>query len=337
MLSVCILPISAFAASYFVLNPLVSLAPNESWSLQDFGRIVGGLTISDSTKKNNLNTKQDVTAKKESIAALLSLTTHRQKLLLKRGWIDKQEIKQLLSADDKENLKKVGFEMLGPNRVMLKLKQDYSKPELVIGQAKRFLSQQIMNTVNNPTIRYIGTSLLRVPKNASLEFSSEGHSEHSSRRCVWAHYYSDKKQRQKVPLWFEVSGEIEVYRLTQDVSAGTAFDSTKVAVVSTEIQNLEGRAPLAKFDDAALRFVGPYRAGRLITKGMLQTLPAVVNGERVVVDSMAGKVKIRSTANAVSEGDIGDWVTLRSDSSNTLFKAQVVDRNLVVVGSNHRQ
>lgn len=143
---------------------------------------------------------------------------------------------------------------------------------------------------------------------------------------------------QTVPLVVQVSmirhAVVARRSINQDASVRPA-DVERTAVTFTQLDRLGLDRVAQTVGQRAKQFVP---AGTIIRPEMLEAVPLVRRGELVTLSSVAGGVRIETTAKAAETGLLGDVVTVRSLNDRRIeFDAIVVGPGAVQIGGDPRQ
>lgn len=305
-------PTYAAAASktFFVFHPVVTLAGGAP-VLSSLGRIVG-----------KVPGDVDIKVLESSRVSLRDTSFTRR--LSGDGEVERRELELLIAPLLHSHGVTVSYS--GPQSIHIKYKKNLRDGEIVVKQAKKYLSKKLAD-VKGLTIRHIGSEFPRVRSTGDLIFSSRNSGASLSRRCVWVSVDGGES----VPLWFSVEGQIETFVLSTHVAAGSLVGTKTVVRDWVELKDIRGEPIDSLAELKNKRFSIDARAGRVITRSLIQASPAVAAGDRISVESRAGLVRISILGKALSEGEVGDDVRVKSLSNNEVFTAHVTGKGQVVV------
>lgn len=139
---------------------------------------------------------------------------------------------------------------------------------------------------------------------------------------------------QTVPLVVQVSLIRRVVIASRSVNQGATIHASDVAQVPLSFTRLDklGIDDVARtIGQRAKRFIS---AGSLVDPGMLESVPLVTRGQLVRLTSVAGAVRVVTSAKALRDGLLGETITVRSaDKKRVELDAVVVGPGTVRIGS----
>lgn len=158
----------------------------------------------------------------------------------------------------------------------------------------------------------------------------------SKRMCVWVDLLIDDTHYTTLPVWFDVTVNVEVYELQRDLSAGTPLIPDMLKKAKRDIAAVSGKPVAALAVIEGQRLIRDLPGGTVLTKAALQPVPDVVKGQKLQVKASMGKVTLIATARALEDGNRGDPIRVeRLDGSNN-FMARILDIGLAVVEEDYR-
>jgi flagella basal body P-ring formation protein FlgA len=141
----------------------------------------------------------------------------------------------------------------------------------------------------------------------------------------------DGESYQTVTVWFAVSVYAHVWSAKQDMPALSTPLASAFSREYRDIAALKG-APvvdLAVLD--GMRLIKPLTQASVLSTAMLEPLPAVVKGQQLAVFAYAGKVALRTTAVALSDGTVGQQIRVRHVEDSINYPAVVIGQGRVKV------
>ncbi|MGB2986513.1 MAG: flagellar basal body P-ring formation chaperone FlgA, partial [Phycisphaerae bacterium] len=144
---------------------------------------------------------------------------------------------------------------------------------------------------------------------------------------------ADGRTVQAVPLVVQVSMTRCVVVARRSVNQGATIHSSDVELTPlsfTRLDELGLDAAAQTIGQRAKRFIS---AGSVIDPAMLESVPLVTRGQFVKLMSVAGAVRVVTTAKALRDGLLGEVITVRSlDNKRVEFDGVVVGPGAVQIG-----
>ena len=138
---------------------------------------------------------------------------------------------------------------------------------------------------------------------------------------------------QTVPLVVRVTMSRRVAVARRSINQGATLRASDVEIISVTFDRVDrlGIGDVAHaIGQRAKRFIS---AGSLIKPDELESVPLVTRGQLVTLVSLAGNVRVVTTAKAAQNGLLGETITVRSlDRKRVEFDAEVVGPGAVQIG-----
>jgi len=145
---------------------------------------------------------------------------------------------------------------------------------------------------------------------------------------------ADGRTVQTVPLVVQVSMIRRVVVARRAVNQGATIKSSDVGLIPLSFSRLDklGIDDIAHvLGQRAKRFIS---AGSVVDPGVIESVPLVTRGQLVTLTSVAGAVRVVTTAKAVRDGLLGETVTVRAtDNKRMELDAVVIGPGVVQIGS----
>ncbi|MES9851142.1 MAG: flagellar basal body P-ring formation chaperone FlgA [Candidatus Thiodiazotropha sp. L084R] len=203
-----------------------------------------------------------------------------------------------------------------------------------VSSAQKHLNDWLGKLYDNYAIAPVGKyDDLQLPSGkVSLEAEIAKRDRVKKRMCVWIDLLVDDQQYNTVPVWFDVTVKTEVLELRHDFSAGDRLvqgmlhkqehDLTTVSGTPvTDITILEGQ-----------RLIRDLPMGTVLTEEVIQPIPAVIKGQKVLVKTSVGNVTLTVRARALEDGNEGDPVRVERLDGRDSYMARVLGNGFAVVG-----
>ena len=140
---------------------------------------------------------------------------------------------------------------------------------------------------------------------------------------------------QTIPLVVQVRMMRKVVVARRPINQGATIrlqDIDHVALAFTRTDKLGANDPAMVIGQRAKRFISP---GSVVDPEALESVPVVMRGQLVTLESIAGAVRIVTTAKATRDGLLGEMIKVRAvDSKRIEFDAVVVGPGRVQIGGN---
>lgn len=144
---------------------------------------------------------------------------------------------------------------------------------------------------------------------------------------------ADGRTVQTVPLVAQVSMVRRVVVARRAVNQGATIKTSDVELIPLSFTRLDklGVDDIAHVvGQRAKRFIS---AGSVVDAGVIESVPLVTRGQLVTLTSVAGAIRVVTTAKAVQDGLLGETVTIRAtDNKRVELDAVVVGPGAVEIG-----
>jgi flagellar basal body P-ring formation protein FlgA len=134
-----------------------------------------------------------------------------------------------------------------------------------------------------------------------------------------------------VTVWFSVSAYAHVLTANQDIPALAALQESAFNHDYRDIAALNGIAVVESAALEGMRLLKPLAQGSVLSAAVLEPLPAVIKGQKVAVYAYAGKVALRTTAIALSDGAVSQQIRVRHNEDSINYPAVVIGQGRVRV------
>ncbi|MDH5228503.1 MAG: flagellar basal body P-ring formation chaperone FlgA [Gammaproteobacteria bacterium] len=151
------------------------------------------------------------------------------------------------------------------------------------------------------------------------------------RMCVWVDIHSQSVLYQSVPIWFEVKIKDWVYVARHDLDRGQHLSTQQFLLEQKDITLFPEHLNKASLlEGNRLRL--SVKQGDVLTRRSIEVLPAVSKGEKLKVMVSQGAVVIHADAEALSDGQVGDYIDVKNIRSGLIYQVRVTGDQLAVVG-----
>lgn len=209
--------------------------------------------------------------------------------------------------------------------------------ERIVEIARRFLLQSLAPHFDRVDLRPVGRVAklsdpgVPVQLQARLAPGSVGV---SKRMCVWVDALADGVARRSVPVWFAVSAYKRVLVTETALAPRTRLGLRDLRIDERDVAALPS-APLTQYVDlSSLWLRRPLMAGAIVTQSDMEPIPAVQRDRDVVVNVVAGDIRIETRGTALKDGRVGDLIAVRAGASQEEYTAKVVGVDAVLVEEN---
>jgi flagella basal body P-ring formation protein FlgA len=136
---------------------------------------------------------------------------------------------------------------------------------------------------------------------------------------------------QTVTAWFSVTVFAQVLTANRDLPALSPLQESVFKREYRDIAGLQGLPVTGSSALEGMRLKQPLAKGAALSASLLEPLPAVVKGQQVAVYATAGQVALKTTAVAMSDGDMLQRIQVRHVEDSINYPATVVGRGQVRV------
>lgn len=133
---------------------------------------------------------------------------------------------------------------------------------------------------------------------------------------VWVDIFVDEQFVRAVPVRFEVGVFTELSTATSDLPGGATVDAASLTKREVDITRFPGQDTLAELSDGPQRLRRPVRLGDVVTRQLVESLPAVGRGTRATLLVNAGAVTLESRVDVLQDGYPGQTVRVRQSGQS---------------------
>lgn len=142
--------------------------------------------------------------------------------------------------------------------------------------------------------------------------------------------YSDGKKSVKSILTLQIKLFKLVPVAVKEIRRKEKIDANSFELQSVDITSLK-YSDAAFFDELnSVRAKSLIKAGQVITRDLVEEIPAVQSGSRIVAECIKGSVVISTEAVARQDGKVNEVIDILT-SSNELLKAKVINSQKVLI------
>ena len=153
----------------------------------------------------------------------------------------------------------------------------------------------------------------------------------ASHLCIWVDVLVVGKHYQSVPLWYDVSAIRPVYRVTNDLPPGHVVTENDFEATEVDVAAVRGKTwPVTEVLENQ-RTTKWIAASAILTDDMLEAVPDVVKGERVIVTAASGPVALQVSAVALKDGNVDDRIMVTREQRLDKFQVLVTGKGQAVV------
>lgn len=156
------------------------------------------------------------------------------------------------------------------------------------------------------------------------------------RMGVWVEGSLITNKRSRMQIWFDVSAEEKVMRLSRNVAEGELLTEDDFEITYLNVRQKKSSIFSLNNSLKLYQYKFDINKGEVLYKEMLKEAYDIRKSENVKVISTTGPVTIESEALARESGYVGEIITLESNSSNKLFRAQIVSRGITSIDSSKK-
>jgi flagella basal body P-ring formation protein FlgA len=206
----------------------------------------------------------------------------------------------------------------------------------LVSTAREYLLRQ-MRRARPDVTRFELTALGRPvhptsPGLAPTIAANAGHGTRLARRaCVWVQIKRPDGTSGALPVWFAVKAFRDVLVAQHHLQAHEAPHAGDFAAQEQDVAPLGGVPVRVDTDFAGLRTRRTISAGHTLLSEDMESQPQIQSGQSVEVTVRLGSVAIETSAVALREARLGEWVSLRNPGSQLDYLARVVGQGQAAV------
>lgn len=199
--------------------------------------------------------------------------------------------------------------------------------------AGRFLEGLMAKRFNKYSFAAVGgIQDLVVPKGElKLAATLGGNRRVGKRTCVWIDIYIDGDHYQTVPVWFDVKSYRMVLVVNADQKEREHINVMYMRIMERDVAGLPDEPLDPESLHENMRFAQTVKIGQVVTRSMLEPVPAVEKGDLVTVHAQSGRVRLRTKAIAMADADVARRVSVRDLKSGQMYTATVLGQGEVTV------
>jgi flagella basal body P-ring formation protein FlgA len=151
------------------------------------------------------------------------------------------------------------------------------------------------------------------------------------RMKVWVDVIVDRQHYTTSLLWFSVSAFDQVLVARENLAMGAALRREDFRDERLDIAPIAEKALGPKDDLTGMRLKRPIVAGTPLTLADIDAPKPIQRNQNVTVQYTGGTIGLETIGVALSEGRIGDMVSVRNPSTNQVYSARVAGAGIVTV------
>ncbi|WP_299581604.1 flagellar basal body P-ring formation chaperone FlgA [uncultured Microbulbifer sp.] len=245
----------------------------------------------------------------------------------KKGyWVNKSDLSSLINnLYPKEKIK-----ILGPQRIKVRCPMLRVDKTLILSNIEELYRKKII-AGDDIAVDSIDTlpkvNLCVRPGKTLVKRFSNG--KIRSREAVNITFESEGKVVSSFPLWLSLSHQSKALISIDQYKKGTLSNKIRVTQRQTDVAKLNEN--IISEIPSGMRLKKNLSPDEVITVGMFEAVPEVEIGSQVKIVSIVNAVRVITTGVALSDGKIGDLVSVKLKNGKSMFKAEVLQKGEVVV------
>ena len=209
---------------------------------------------------------------------------------------------------------------------------------ITLDQIKKEVSRQVINSYKEYTDADLKVEVLAVPfseinlKNGTVTYKITSNSNRFMQRDVKrVEIYVNGVLSRIVMVPVEVKAYKNVLVARSEINRESAVTPYNTMIQRKEISNLISHviAPGDLKKDIMTKRV--FKEGEIIDKRFLTTKPDVLRNQEVTAFFKSSGIMVSISATAQSDGNIGDYVTLKSPKYQKVYRGKVIGPNRVLI------
>lgn len=209
---------------------------------------------------------------------------------------------------------------------------------LTIKQFENEVSKQVINTYKNYTDADLSVKILQVPfsslniKEGVVTYKvSSNNDKFMPRDVKKVEIFVNGKYERFMMIPVEVKAYKNVLVASDVINTGSAITAMNTVMQRREVSNVLSNVVTNSYLKKDVVSKKMYKEGEIIDKRFLAARPDVARNQEIVALFKSSGVTISITAIAQGEGNIGDYVMLKSPKYQRVYRGKVIAPNRVLV------
>lgn len=205
-------------------------------------------------------------------------------------------------------------------------------------QLENEVSKQVIKTYKNYTDADLSVKILQIPfstinvKDGTVSYRvSSNNNKFMPRDVKKVEIFVNGKYERFVMLPVEVKAYKNVLVASTDINRDSAITACNTVVQRKEVSNMLSNVITNSYLKRDVVSKKMYKEGEIIDKRFLAARPDVARNQEIVALFQSSGVTISITAIAQGEGNVGDYVMLKSPKYQRVYRGKVIAPNRVLV------
>ena len=205
-------------------------------------------------------------------------------------------------------------------------------------QLENEVSKQVIKTYKNYTDADLSVKILQIPfstinvKDGVVSYRvSSNNNKFMPRDVKKVEIFVNGKYERFVMLPVEVKAYKNVLVASTDINRDSAITACNTVVQRREVSNVISNVITNSYLKRDVVSKKMYKEGEIIDKRFLAARPDVARNQEIVALFQSSGVTISITAIAQGEGNVGDYVMLKSPKYQRVYRGKVIAPNRVLV------
>ncbi len=205
-------------------------------------------------------------------------------------------------------------------------------------QLENEVSKQVIKTYKNYTDADLSVKILQIPfstinvKDGTVSYRvSSNNNKFMPRDVKKVEIFVNGKYERFVMLPVEVKAYKNVLVASTDINRDSAITACNTVVQRREVSNMLSNVITNSYLKRDVVSKKMYKEGEIIDKRFLAARPDVARNQEIVALFQSSGVTISITAIAQGEGNVGDYVMLKSPKYQRVYRGKVIAPNRVLV------
>jgi len=209
---------------------------------------------------------------------------------------------------------------------------------LTAKQLENEVSKQVIKIYKNYTDADLSVKILQIPfstinvKDGTVSYRvSSNNNKFMPRDVKKVEIFVNGKYERFVMLPVEVKAYKNVLVASTDINRDSAITACNTVVQRREVSNVLSNVITNSYLKRDVVSKKMYKEGEIIDKRFLAARPDVARNQEIVALFQSSGVTISITAIAQGEGNVGDYVMLKSPKYQRVYRGKVIAPNRVLV------
>ncbi|WP_444925660.1 flagellar basal body P-ring formation chaperone FlgA [Microbulbifer sp. ANSA003] len=241
-------------------------------------------------------------------------------------WLRKSDISELLVQQYPEH----SFSILGPDVIKVKCQMTVFNEKELQEKIKSVYKEELLES------KEFSVKILQRAENLNVCNSFDKY--HLSRsvkgelrkiEAITISSLGHLKQPSITTVWVEVEDYRDVLTAAENIEQGTHSSSIRVKNSLVDVTKVKGVT--IKEVPADTRLQRNIGIGQVLVKDNFESIPDIESGDTVRVISIVNQVKVFTTGTAMSDANLGEYVSIKVDYGQSYLEGKVENNKTVII------